>query len=432
MSREVLLTTNLQDEETWSDFASIIDEVFNYNFDNPLKVLPTLRNTYAYTETIFSIQDEAQYIEVEPDNLSGQLYQATRINFLDLTFETLVILKTSVIPNTVNNSNMDTAVRLQRGTDYVVNSESTFTLINPLLPSQTLNVISYKLNTFDVSDLYNYGNEIQDGLFQIDFPDTSILNINTGINLETGEPANLNTGFPYNLLIVFLKIADGSFQYLTPSNYRIISVDEIQLLTLPYNPVDPLNPTQYLLSDIRIVVRQPATEVAKKLTQLGFNYGNMEYVTRPSYVDNSHIVQNLADNYSDYIFNTAGTPQYLDFFQYASNSSFEIYKLWAQDNGDLTIYDNLTRETLLPSGFSKVWEVAEGSGGWYPTSNVDLFYDIFTYGSNVDINEVTKFFNYVSPINLVLNSVVFGGNVPPSAESTVFIGGGAAITIHID
>jgi hypothetical protein len=432
MTRKVLLSHNLQEEETWENFGEIIDEVFNYNFDNPLKVLPTLRSTYSYSDVIFSTLDESQYLEVEPDLLTGSIYQAIGINFLDSDFDSYIILKTPVVPNTVNNVNLDTAIRLTRGTDYTINSENTFTLINPLVGNQYLRVISNKLNTFDISDLYNYGNEIQSGLFQIDFPDSNILNINTATNLETNLPANLNTGFPYNLLIVFLKIEDGSFQYLPPSNYNVISVDEIQILTLPYNPVDPGNPTDYLLSDIRVVIRQPATEVTKKLRQLGFNYDNIEYVTRPSYVDNSHIVQTLADNYSNYIFTTSGTPQFLDYFQYASNSSFEIYKLWAQDNGDLTIYDNLTRENLLPLNFPKVYEVAEGDGGWYPTSHVDLFYDIFTYGSNVDINEVTKFFNYTAPINLVLNSVVFGGNVPPSDESTVFIGGGASITIYID
>lgn len=432
MVREVLLTPNLQDEETWSDFANIIDEVWSYNVDNALKVFPTLRDTYSFTETIFSLEDEARYISEIPLNTGANNYTVRDINFLDTNFTTLIIKTTNSIPSQVNNNNLQPSTRLIRGggaNGYVVNSEFTFSLITPLAPNESLQVISYRQNTFDLTSLYNYGNGVQAGVFQLDFPNDYELNINTAINLETGLPANLTTGFPYNLLIVYLKIADGSYQYLPQSSYRITGVNTIEFLVLPYNPLDPSNPGQYLISEFRIVMRQPAVEVTKKLNQLGFNYNNIEYVTRPSFVDNAHIIQAMADNYSHYLFNTSGTPRFMDFFQYCSNSSFELYKLWAQDNGDLTIYDNLTRETLLPLNFSKVYEVAEGSGGWYPTSHVDLFYDIFTYGSYVDPDEVRKFFDYVSPINLVLNTIVFGGSVPPSAESTIFIGGGAEIKI---
>lgn len=433
--REVLLTPNLAAEETWSDLAAVIDEVWTANIDNPLKVFPTLRNTYSYTSTIFSVQDEARYISEIPTPITATKFQLDSINLMDTEFTTLIIRKTKVTPDINNNSNLDTIERLSIGVgsnQYLISSEFTFDLNVPLNYDQSLEVVSYKQNTFDLTDLYNYGTDIQSGLFQLDFPNVNTLNITTAINLNTGLPANLFTGYPYNLLIVYLKIADGSYQYLPPNAYKITGVNTIEFLILPYNPLDPDNPPDYLISEFIIQMRQPAVEVTKKLNQLGFTYSNIEYVTRPAYVDNAHIIQAMADNFSAYAFNSSGTPNYMDFFQYCSNSSFKLYKLWAQDNGDLTIYDDMTRETLLPFGWQPIWNTAPGAGGWYPTSHVDLFYDIFTYGSLVDPDEVRKFFDYVSPINLVLNNIVFGGNVPPSELSTIFIGGGADVKIIYD
>ena len=434
-NREVLLTPNLSEEQTWVDLANIIDETWEYNIDNPLKLLPTLRDTYSYTDLIFqdSNEDVTKYIEETPIFISGSTFQTKNINLLDSNYTYQIVLIDTIIPTYLSNNNLPTSTILKRGngvSQYNVNTFNSFTLGRELSSTETLLVIAYAKSVFDVSDLVSYGNaDNQEGTFVLTFPTNSLLNITTDINLDTGLPANLSTGFPYNLLIVYLQIEDGSFQYLPPSSYKLIDTQTIQFLSLPYNPLDSTNLPNYLPSYFKIVQRQPAVEVTKKLNQLGFLYGDIEYITRPSYVPNAHITQAMADNYSAYIFSTAGTLGFMDFFQYCSNSNFEIYKLWAQDNGNLSIYDNITRQTLLPYNYNKVYEVAAGSGGWYPTSHVDLFYDIFTYGSQLDINEVTKFFNYVAPINLVLNSVVFGGNVPVSESSTIHIGGSAEVRI---
>ena len=130
MARDVLLTPNLGDEQTWQDFSDIVDEVFQYNIDNPQKLLLTLRDTYSYTEPTFSVQDESLYIEEIPQVESGLNYRLERINLLDSNYIRHLVKTNNTLPNHSNNDSnlfVSTIVTLGNGVDqYKPTSEFTF------------------------------------------------------------------------------------------------------------------------------------------------------------------------------------------------------------------------------------------------------------------------------------------------------------------
>lgn len=115
----------------------------------------------------------------------------------------------------------------------------------------------------------------------------------------------------------------------------------------------------------------------------------------------------------------SGKRQFIDFLSFIKNVRFEMWQLWTKDYGDpdtdSTKDDYLWLERKLWRQ-KAVWETdgfdiaeptpADGSGGVYPTSHVELEYDVITYGMDLDYRSIVQLFYYLAPIHLVLERFV--------------------------
>ncbi len=88
-----------------------------------------------------------------------------------------------------------------------------------------------------------------------------------------------------------------------------------------------------------------------------------------------------------------GTTNFLDFYGMALNSVLKVSQLWTNNYS-----------TFLPEGDSGIGTPIYTGGTWYPTSHVDIHYDLEKYGS-LPVRQLADLFYYVAPINLVLRAI---------------------------
>lgn len=116
----------------------------------------------------------------------------------------------------------------------------------------------------------------------------------------------------------------------------------------------------------------------------------------------------------------SGTKQFVEFLSFIKNVRFEMWQLWTLDHGDPDTGDTekdqyrwLERKLWRQQA---VWETdsfdmaeptsVDGTGGVYPTSHVELEYDVITYGTDLDWRSIVQLFYYLAPIHLVLERFV--------------------------
>lgn len=90
---------------------------------------------------------------------------------------------------------------------------------------------------------------------------------------------------------------------------------------------------------------------------------------------------------------THGTQSFVDFLGFVKNTRFTMDKLWTTD------YETFITEQNIQ--FILEGNIVDGTGPYYPTSHVEMGYNIETYNLEGE-EEVYDLFNRYAPINLVL------------------------------
>lgn len=409
---------NLQELDLWEELGDAIDKVWPNLFDNQLKILSSLRDTYVRNPLS---EEKPKYIEEDLDSPIPNFpnrFRTREINFASKDYKIDVYKVAPPIPG----SNLPQVIRLTPGTTgWTPFDGYTVTIHAPIGVNETIKVVAIQDTIFDVDNFYDYGNSQRVSEF-ITATSSALttLDVWSSVDQLTGEPANLSTGYPYNLLVVYaFDPAVNDYVYIPYGDTRVIDGEKIQIQTAA--PTDKF----------RVFVRSPATEVTRKLRQLGFLYSDLEYITRPTYVDNPHITQLMADTFSKFLKETQGTKSFMDYYQFCSNTLIEIKRLWAQDtpgSPDNIVTDDtygrfIREDDIDFSTNPPIWITGDNNSGWYPTSHVDLVYDLFLFGSNIDFKSIRKFFDYVAPINLVLDKIVLELNPPVEDTATLTIHG---------
>lgn len=417
MSVDNLFPPFAADLPLWQKFIKSLDEIRKVQFDDQLKIMLSLRDNSTFIDPTDStpisyVQEFLEFIEG-----SGNRYKSNKIDFIATDFAVFR-------QNTSLEPPFD-LVMLTKGVDYTVGAQNKIVYLGPPLSANSkLRAVLYDKSYRDVENIFNYVENNQVAEITTGNPPVAqnTVDVFNGINVTTGVPANLYSGFPYNLLVVYAwDSVSSEFKYVPFGNVTPqpdgISI-EIQ--------------TDFVTDRFFIFARTPSQELTRKLRQLGFLYPDMEYVTRPTYVDNSHILQLMSDSFGQYLKETSGTPNFMNFYQYCANTMIKVERLWAQDepgtllnpiNDDDTYGEFISEVDILvdPITYPKMHEVGEGNAGWYPTSHVNLIYDLFLFGSNLDYVAIENFFNYVSPINLVLANIILQISTIAGPSSTVTI-----------
>lgn len=144
---------------------------------------------------------------------------------------------------------------------------------------------------------------------------------------------------------------------------------------------DMLNFSDFDIVEKSLIIRQ--------VNLLGMALTNSSLLTEEDYL---RVYRNLAK-----FWYSKGTDKFIDFIGFCLNASFSLKPLWSNSTGaQLT---NLKQEGDPAIG-SPVYE----GGTWYPTTLVDVSFDVLKF-SNVTIAELVRFFYEFANADLVLNSI---------------------------
>lgn len=150
--------------------------------------------------------------------------------------------------------------------------------------------------------------------------------------------------------------------------------------------------------DVYLAERSFLVSVAQ---MMGFNYPNFKnkLFTAEDYL-------RLAQYVGQYM-KAQGFDTFIDFFAYCFNTQMSLTNLWTDNYVD-----------FVPEGDPRIASITGNvhgasrrtTGGFYPTSHVT--FDISPYSTfNLTTEGFISFFNYVAPINLVLESVRFRAKI---------------------
>lgn len=150
---------------------------------------------------------------------------------------------------------------------------------------------------------------------------------------------------------------------------------------------------------------------------LGFDY----FSDRISDEDYARVYKFVAEYWQD-----SGTEHFVKFMGYVKNMRLEINQLWTRDKGDDANSDDpeISKYSFLEmfdeNAMIPIWQglvvnneldtSAEPIGLDYPTSHVDLSYDIFV-SQDLDLSDLVNLFYYLAPIHLVLERINAAVNV---------------------
>lgn len=259
---------------------------------------------------------------------------------------------------------------------------------------------------YDVRDLYNFHGE------NTDFAQFSVVSPQATFTL----PANIPTGYPdKNRILVYTRPtipADSEFTFISPAGYTVTASNSITL-----NTSVPAGTT------VRVALKPHAVEVARKLNQLGFIYNDMDFVTLPTEYENSDAVQVLSDMLGSYYLQSKGAKNFADFFSFCFKAVFRLDQLWSYTTG--------TDEypTFVSSESTSIGTPVTQTGGtWYPTSHVNLYYDLLRFGNQLNEKGVRDFFNYIAPSHLVLKEIALDAQID---VGPLYFGASPEVVIHI-
>jgi hypothetical protein len=100
----------------------------------------------------------------------------------------------------------------------------------------------------------------------------------------------------------------------------------------------------------------------------------------------------IARNMGSFWFNK-GTKGFIDFIAYCLSADLQIQFLWTEDY-----------QIFLPEGSPGIGLPVYDGGTWYPTSQVQIDFNLGSFGG-VSILSMVKLFNEISNYNLVINNI---------------------------
>lgn len=400
-NRIKLLSSNLAELPVWKEFAEAIDETLKDKIDDPQLVFRLLRDTFAFgpsewvnkVDTVPEIFDvvDAPRIQFGLENLVTGYPGASKIH---------IYQKATSAP--------DSDYTLLSKYDYNGTSERVVTFLSPISVGQTLKVVArtnIPTQTFDVSDLHNFHGAT-----------TSYGPVASNPAQTTFSTGTIDTGYPTkNRLLVYTKPSvsspDSQYAFIPQSAYVVTGPNYISFLS-----------GQPAGTAVKIVEKPHSVELARKLNQLGFVYNDIDFLSLPTEYDNSDAIQILSDTLGAYYIHTKGTKNFADFFSYCFKAIFRVEQLWSYENG------NDEYPVMLPASSTGIGTPVWNGGTWYPTSHVNLYYDLAKFGNSLNEQAVKDFFVYISPINLVVAFVILEAAV--DMGPMYFGGAPTLVTIH--
>lgn len=150
--------------------------------------------------------------------------------------------------------------------------------------------------------------------------------------------------------------------------------------------------------DVYLAERSFLVSVAQ---MMGFNYPNFKnkLFTAEDYL-------RLAQYVGQYM-KAQGFDTFIDFFAYCFNTQMSLTNLWTDNYVDFVPEGDPSIASITGNVYGASRRT---TGGFYPTSHVT--FDISPYSTfNLTTEGFISFFNYVAPINLVLESVRFRAKI---------------------
>lgn len=162
---------------------------------------------------------------------------------------------------------------------------------------------------------------------------------------------------------------------------------------------------------------QGRAELMHNSSQLGFDY----FSDKISDADYARIMRFISKYWPE-----SGNDNFIKFLSYVKNIRLEMFQLFTPDYGDPDT-DTSKDKYLYLERFNSNWEEKtydradfdwskstpeDGFGGVYPTSHVEIEYDVIKY-ANPDFNDLTHLFYFMAPIHLVLERYVSAVYSPP-------------------
>lgn len=423
MARYKLMPPNFQDLTFWKEFCDAIDYVWKNEIDNPQKAFKLLRDTYAMTYVPYGELPDSSYPNNEYDPLEGtKIFDIN--NFFDFSrkaeeaeftilADTNVVDLTTYSANNVQTGYPQTLVILYRWngvkwtqvppSQYKATSPTELTFSYTLLGGTQLKVVE-RISSPELSSQLRY--------LGFQFPNTEFISRASSI---IGSPALQVLASNYGN---YLAATKGTPQFFDFFGFCLASEFTVRRL---WSEVTKPNAT---------VGYQSQTAPYKYDTSLTFN----EVVAPPTIPQNSiTLVTNididiypypksnvdvytkapLATTYtlrplSDYD-PTPGVPSSSNILTFTAPLAIgtEVLVLYKTSKIPYGVF----REEGDPLIGTPVWL----GGDWFPTSHVNLRYNLSKYGGSLDSNEIRQFFDYVSNLNLVLDSVILSdsGTIAP-------------------
>jgi len=400
-NRIKLLSPNLAELPVWKEFAEAIDEVFKDSIDDPQLVFRLLRDTFAFgpTEWVTRTESTPEVFDVvdSPRSVFGL---SNIVTGYPGTSKIQIYQKATTDP--------DSEYALISKYDYNGTSDKVVEFITPVAVGQTIKIArreNIPSGAFDIADLHNFHGPTNSYGPQ---EATALQTIFSTGTIDTGYPTK-------NRLLVYTKPTmaspDSQYAFVPQSAYYVSGQNEITFLS-----------GQVAGTAVKIVEKPHSVELARKLNQLGFVYNDIDFLSLPTEYDNSDAIQILSDTLGGYYIHTKGTKNFADFFGYCFKAIFRVEQLWSYENG------NDEYPVLLPAGNAGIGTPVWNGGTWYPTSHVNLYYDLAKFGNSLNEQAVKDFFVYISPINLVVAFVILEAAV--DMGPMYFGGAPTLVTIH--
>jgi len=424
MARYKLMPPNFQDLEFWKEFCDAIDYVWKNEVDNPQKAFRLLRDTYAMTFVPYGESPDSSYPNNEYDPLEGtKVFDIN--NFFDFSRQAESAEFTLASPESVINLASYGATNVQTGypqtlvivykwngskwsqippSQYVATSpiELTFSYV---LPSGTKLKLVERISSPELSSQLRY--------LGFQFPNTEFISRASSV---LKSPALQVLASNYGN---YLAATKGTPQFFDFFGFCLASEFSVRRLwaEVPYAPASVSYqaqgaPYKYDTSlTFKKVVNPPS--VPQNGITLSTNISIDIYPYTKSNVD-LYIKGPTETSYtlvpvSDYD-PTPGIASSFNVLNFGSPLAIgtEILIMYKRSK----IPYGILREEGDPLIGTPVW----AGGNWFPTSHVNLRYNLLKYGGSLDSNEIRKFFDYVANLNLVLDSVILSesGSIAPA------------------
>ncbi len=417
MSRYQLMPPNTQDAVFWKEFCDAIDYVWASEIDNPQKAFQLLRDTYALTYSGYGQPKKNSYPKNEYDTAEGtKVFDIN--NFFDFSrrpeqADFTVVADTQVIDLAFYGAtNVQTGYPLNLiiiyyllGDDYIQIPPAQFRVISPtqiefnyVIAAGTTIKIVERISSAELSSQLRY--------LGFQFPDTEFIN-RASSYIASPALQVLASNFSN-----YLATTKGTRQFMDFYGFCLASEFEVVQLWTEKTELETKvsywnNPAPYLYF------------YEKKFTTTLVTAQTSITLVDPYTITGLAVPTSTIDVYYKQPGETAKLLP--AFYYYSIDQTTNLVTLNTSFKNPITGTNNLVAGTeivveykrpkinygaLYTAGAAEIGNPVWQSGPWFPTSHVDLRYNLVKYGGSVNFNEIRKFFEYIANLNLVLRDVV--------------------------